>query len=257
MKVSLENSLTKRTTSYCCDCYACLLFCQILNLDHLHFPICSQVFCCVPLTPVSSHIPSSPAGFHGRQQSWGVSVWRSVCCPGKRCTLSSDWVVGSLSHTLARACRKNTLLFHLCPQMQTELSACMGRTQPSLHCQQILTEETRREHGFPFHLNCTVPPILKYPLPSSQTLISSEITLISCLAWPQPPCLRHGPFVLWPRQIQGGSAAWWSHSLSSPDSYPVLSEEVLQKNSNSLKHKKGRNICIIYAMMPLLPLDNS
>lgn len=43
---------------------------------------------------------------------------------------------------------------------------------------------------------------------SSHTLkTTTEITLISCLAWPQPPCLRHEPYGSWPRQIQDGSAA--------------------------------------------------
>lgn len=133
----------------------------------MSFPL-QYIYYFAPLTPASWHIPSSPAGFHGRQQSWGILAWRSVYCPGKRCTLSSGWGVDSRSHTLAHACRKNKLLSHLCPRMQTALSICTGRTRPSLRCQQTLKKETkdvwakRTDHnGFlsyftwVFHLNCT------------------------------------------------------------------------------------------------------
>ena len=42
----------------------------------------------------------------------------------------------------------------------------------------------------------------------SQSLkTTTEITLISCLAWPPPPCLRHGPYGSWPHQTQDGSAS--------------------------------------------------
>lgn len=94
----------------------------------------------VSLTPVSWHTPGSPAGSRGTQRSWGVEVWRSARCPGKRCTLVSDWEAGSPNRTLGRACRRNTLLPRRCPRTQTGLSSCTERTRTSLHCQRTWVE---------------------------------------------------------------------------------------------------------------------
>lgn len=96
------------------------------------------------LTPAFWHTPGIRAGSRDRRQFWGVEVWRSARCPGRKCTLASDWEEGNLSHILERACQKSTHLLHQCPQMQTGLSSCTGKTPPSLHCPQTWRRGKKR-----------------------------------------------------------------------------------------------------------------
>lgn len=203
-----RSVLAINATHFCCDC-------QMWNCDCVSFSVVwAVIIAFLPLSLYVFQVAQQDFVVDSRSEVSRFEEVYAVQVGDVHSPLIGWWAVGAV---LLHVHAKET---HFCSIYVLEGKQSFQSVREGLgHLSTVNKSEQRKQKepelkkgGFCLSLPfCCIWPALGFgssTKTSSQTLRSSaESTSISCLAWPQPPCLRHGPYELWPRQIQDGSAA--------------------------------------------------